>query len=299
MPNPRPLPPQLIGVPFTCRQARRYGVDASRLRARDIHHPFHGVNLSVAPDSLRELCSAYLPVMPAAAYFSHATAAALLGIPLPANASPHPLHVSVLYPRTAPHGRGVVGHSLRALAGAAVGGLPISTPAHVWCQLSGILDPHDLVAAGDFLVGARSRAPLSRLDELAAVSAAVPRTRGSKARAWALERIRFGADSRPETLLRLFLEERGVGELTINQPVEVDGGRVILHPDLALPGSRVAFEYEGDGHRIDRRQWSRDIRRHDLLEAAGWTVVRVTADDLFRDQATFIERLRRFAPNRG
>lgn len=294
---PRPLPLPLVGRPFTLAQARRYGVDALRLRARDVHHPFHGVNLSERPEEVLDLCRAYLPVMPAGAHFSHTTAAALLGIPLPPGARASPLHVSVTSPRTAPTGRGVVGHSLRTLEGHIVDGLSVSAPAHVWCQVAGVVDARELVAAGDHLVGARSRAPLTTIDELSELSARVRRTKGGKARAWALSRIRFGADSRPETMLRLFLEELGVQDLAVNEPVIVDGGRIVLHPDLALTAQRIAFEYEGDGHRVERRQWSLDIKRHDFLEAAGWRVIRVTADDLFRDRAALAARLRRFAPN--
>ncbi|SDI93688.1 Very-short-patch-repair endonuclease [Leifsonia sp. 98AMF] len=298
MRTPPPLPRPLVGVPFTLSQAQRHGVDALRLRAGDIHHPFHGVNLSYGPGELQELCRAYLRVMPMHAFFSHTTAAELLGIPLPADAPRRPLHVSVLSPRTAPHGRGVTGHSLREIEGMDVSGLPVSMPAHVWCQLSGMLGPSDLVAAGDHLVGARNRPPIVTIDQLAETSARVRRTKGGKARAWALSRIRFGTDSRPESLLRLFLEELGITGLRVNEPVLVADGRV-LHPDLALPDQRIAFEYDGDGHRVERRQWFLDIKRHDLLVAAGWRVLRVTADDLFADRAAFVQRLQRFAPNLG
>ncbi len=229
--------------------------------------------------------------MPAHAYFSHTTAAALLGVPLPIDASQHPLHVSVGSPRTAPRGRGVVGHSLRTVNGAWIDGLPITAPSHVWSQLAGMIGTDDLIAAGDHLVGSRSRAALVTIDELSTLSARVRRTKGGKARAEALPRIRFGADSRPETLLRLLLEDLGLVDLDVNRPVDVGGAVGVLHPDLALPEPRIAFEYEGDGHRVDRRQWFLDIQRQGLLEAAGWRVVRVTADDLFRNRGAFAARL--------
>jgi very-short-patch-repair endonuclease len=299
MRTPPRLPPPLIGVPFTRQDARRHGIDDLRLRARDIHHPFHGVNLSRQPGDVRELCSAYLAVMPKDAHFSHSTAAALLGIPLPPSVSPYPLHVSVLAPRTAPTGRGIHGHSLASLAGTVIEGLPISAPAHVWCQLSGEVGRDDLVAAGDHLIGARLRTGLVTIEDLATLSARLQRTKGGRSRSWALPRIRMGVDSRPETYLRLFLEELGWEGVEVNKPVAVDGGRLALHPDLSVPSERVAFEYEGDGHRVDRRQWRLDIERRELLEAAGWRVVRVTAHDLFARPDAFLARLQRFAPNRG
>ncbi|MDN4595813.1 hypothetical protein [Leifsonia virtsii] len=255
--------------------------------------------MSEPAESIRELCVAYLAVMPSAAFFSHSTAAALLGIPLPSTVSTFPLHVTVRAPRSAPQGRGIIGHSLGSVAGQIVDGLPVCTPAHVWCQLAAEVGGADLVAAADHLVGARARPALATVDELAQLSAQLTRVRGGRARAWALPRIRFGAESRPETLLRLFLEELGFVDLEVNLPVMVDAGRVTLHPDLSLPAARIAFEYEGDRHRMDRRQWSQDIRRRELLEFAGWRVVRVTAADLFHDRRTFVDRLRRFVPNLG
>jgi very-short-patch-repair endonuclease len=231
------------------------------------------------------------------AYFSHHTAAALFGVPLPFPVSDEPLHIAVAFPRTPPRGRGVRGHSLGSVSGGLVGGLPVCAPAQVWCQLSGVLDREDLVAAADHLVGARKREPLAELHELAYAAAELHRTKGARERAWALPRVRFGADSRPESLLRLLLEDLGFTGLEVNRPLSLRRGRLVLHPDLSIPDRRVAFEYEGDGHRMDRQQWHRDIERRDLLEAAGWRVVRVTALDLFADRAAFRARLERFVTN--
>ncbi|QNE33910.1 endonuclease domain-containing protein [Leifsonia shinshuensis] len=297
MRTPHPLPAALTGVAFTPSDARRAGVSASRLRARDLHNPFHGIHLSVAPESLRERCHAYLPLLAEGAYFSHRTGAALLGVPMPTAADDEPLHVSVEFPRSPPRGRGVVGHSLGSLAGGIVDGLPVSSAAHLWCQLSGMLSREDLVAAGDYLVGARRRPAVAALDELVVAADELQRTKGARARAWALPRIRPGTDSRPETLLRLFLEARGYRGLEVNVPVKVGRRRPELHPDLSIPDRRLAFEYEGDGHRVDRRQWHVDIERRDLLESHGWRVVRVTAHDLFGDRESFAQRLNRFVPN--
>ena len=274
-------------------------MDALRLRARDIHHPFHGVSSTRDPDGIRELSTAYLRVMPVGSYFSHETAAALLDIPLPSEVAPYPLHVAVAAPRTAPRGRGIVGHSVRSLTGTVFDGFPISVPAHVWCQLSGQIGRDDLVAAGDHLIGSRSRPSLATLEELAAVSARGGRTKGASSRSWAVPRIRFGADSRPETLLRLLLESQGWRDLDVNLPLAVDGGGRTLHPHRAAGRERVVFEYEGDGHRVDRWQWHHDIERRERLEEAGWHVMRVTSLDLFHNRSAFVKRLGRFVPNVG
>lgn len=209
MRKPEPLPHPLVGVAFRPDDARAYGVGASRLRKHDLHHPFHSVHVSVAPRSVRELCTAYRQILPEGALFSHQTAAGLLGIPLPTPLDGEPLHISVAYPRHAPSGRGVIGHSLGTVSGTMVDGFPVCAPAQVWSQLAGALSREDLVAAGDHLVGARNREPLCSHFELAETSVALPRTKGARGRDWALPRIRFGSDSRPESLLRLLLDELG------------------------------------------------------------------------------------------
>jgi very-short-patch-repair endonuclease len=108
---------------------------------------------------------------------------------------------------------------------------------------------------------------------------------------WALPRIRVGADSRPETLLRLLITSVGLPEPELRHPIVVESGRV-LHPDLVFAQVKVALEYEGDVHRVDRGTWLNDIERREALELAGWRVVRVTSRDLFEYPELFIARLR-------
>ncbi len=123
------------------------------------------------------------------------------------------------------------------------------------------------MAAGDFLVGSRGREPIVTFEGLVEAAQCLHRTKGARAREWALSEIRFGADSRPESLLRLLLRANGYRDLRVNEPVDVLGGTVRLHPDLSIPSLRLAVEYEGDHHRIDPQQWQDDIERRDLVES--------------------------------
>jgi very-short-patch-repair endonuclease len=41
----------------------------------------------------------------------------------------------------------------------------------------------------------------------------------------------------------------------------------------------VAAEYDGDQHRVDRWQYTKDIRRLAALERLRWIIVRVVAED--------------------
>jgi very-short-patch-repair endonuclease len=74
-------------------------------------------------------------------------------------------------------------------------------------------------------------------------------------------------------------------------PILVASG-LVLHSDLGYPAARIALEYEGDQHRTDRKRWMDDIRRRELMEDAGWRVVRVTQADL-DDPTALVARLRR------
>jgi very-short-patch-repair endonuclease len=175
-------------------------------------------------------------------------------------------------------------------------GTPVCSPADAWCQLAADLNAADLVAAADHLVGARKRPSIATLEHLANATDHHAGGRGSRNRAAALARARWGSDSRPESLLRLLLEDLAVGEVLVNHPVRA-GGR-LLHPDLAIASRRLIIEYEGDHHRTKRSQWTHDIGRHNAFAAAGWTVLRVTASDLFLTPQTLARQVRNVAHSR-
>ncbi|WP_426519289.1 hypothetical protein ACPPVQ_05110 [Diaminobutyricibacter sp. McL0618] len=305
MRRPLELPPELRSTHFSTSTAAVHGVGAWRLRVGSIEHPFYGVNTLAGTDEpgqpdrpgdvVRQLCDAYLVRMLPGQWFSHDTGAALVGIPLPPNLPTGSVHVSVRAPRTPPRAAGVAGHRISAdvRVGLARDKYPTCSPVDLWCQLSTRVGRSDLVAAGDFLVGSRNREPVAYLAELVNASERFGGKRGAVNRAWALERIRFGADSAPETLLRLRLVEAGLPEPDVQPPVAVADGNLVLHPDLLLPDARVTFEYEGDGHRVDRRQWQLDIDREELFRRAGYEVVRVTAQHLFGRRQEFDDRLQR------
>ena len=65
-------------------------------------------------------------------------------------------------------------------------------------------------------------------------------------------------------------------EPTVHPPVRCRIKNVILRPDLGYPELKLAIEYEGDHHRTPAGQFNTDIERRQLLEAEGWTVLRVT-----------------------
>jgi very-short-patch-repair endonuclease len=175
-------------------------------------------------------------------------------------------------------------------------GTPVCSPADAWCQLAADLRMPDLVAAADHLLGARKRPAIATSEHLASAAERFAGGRGSRNREAALARMRWGSDSRPESLLRLLLEDQAIGEVLVNQPIRVSGRR--LHPDLSIPSRRLILEYEGDHHRIDRAQWTHDVGRHNAFAAGGWTVLRVTARELFVTPQALAPKVRNAAHSR-
>jgi hypothetical protein len=87
-----------------------------------------------------------------------------------------------------------------------------------------------------------------------------------------------GAASPKETWLRLVLIDAGLPIPATQIPV-VDGYWPVAFLDLGWKQFKVGVEYDGDHHRSDRRQYVKDQRRLRKLEALGWRVVRVIAED--------------------
>ena len=107
MRKPSELPRSLDLAGFTLADARAAGVSPKRTRAQDLEIPFRGLRASAgtAPET-SALARAYAARMPAGQFFSHTTAAQLLGIPLPQRATRDAvLHVSAVAPDRAPRTR--------------------------------------------------------------------------------------------------------------------------------------------------------------------------------------------------
>jgi very-short-patch-repair endonuclease len=66
-------------------------------------------------------------------------------------------------------------------------------------------------------------------------------------------------------------------------------GDLVVYLDMGWEEVKVAVEYDGEQHRSDRRQYTWDIRRSEMLERLGWIVIRVVAGDR---QSDVIRRVR-------
>ena len=103
------------------------------------------------------------------------------------------------------------------------------------------------------------------------------RFHGRPAAREALDSVRVGADSPPETRLRLALVAGGLPEPELQAALE-PGDPFSPVADLAYRHVRLALQYDGAGHRT-REQQARDARRDRYGQARGWTTLRVTWAD--------------------
>ena len=88
-----------------------------------------------------------------------------------------------------------------------------------------------------------------------------------------------GAESPKESWLRLLLIDGGLPAPETQIPVCDECGVPIAYLDMGYRDIKLAFEYDGDQHRSDRRQYVKDVRRIPMLERRGWKVIRVIAED--------------------
>ncbi|MFG2057779.1 endonuclease domain-containing protein [Micromonospora sp. NPDC048930] len=105
-------------------------------------------------------------------------------------------------------------------------------------------------------------------------------------------------ESPMETRLRLLLLDAGLGPLNAQHDVLDARGRFVGRVDLAWPALRVAVEYDGDHHR-ERAHFRQDVARLNALRAAGWLVLRFTADDVLRHPRATISLVARALRERG
>ena len=152
-------------------------------------------------------------------------------------------------------------------------------PEHAFASAVKRLDLVDLVAGGDWLIRLK-QCTRSSLQSYAKTFFGQHRARARQA----AELVRERVDSPQETLLRLCLVRAGLPEPSCNLTIGTNDypiGRV----DLAYERFKVIIEYEGDQHRTDKWQWNVDIGRQEEFMAAGWTVIRVTAQRIRHPRA--------------
>ncbi|GAB2847395.1 endonuclease domain-containing protein [Microbacterium insulae] len=304
--NRREPLPSSFGTSFLVRDARVAGIARSRLRADDLRMPTHGVR-SPARDGhdrsspvrhhdarraeLLGIVQDTAPALRPPQFFSHETALAIVGSPLPMWPYTPSVHVSAHRPAGMPRRREWVGHRLQARPAAVriFDGVPVESPVRAWRQVGRSWSLVDLVAAADFLVHPRRR--LATVEELAAEIGALGDMR-DRLLARALGLVRPGAESPEETSLRLLLGRAGLPEASVNFTLRTPSDRFVARLDLAYLAYRVAVEYDGRVHAENAEQFRRDADRWEAIRAEGWHLVRILSHHVRPNPEVAVRRVR-------
>ncbi|MHA7305358.1 DUF559 domain-containing protein [Arthrobacter sp. TMN-49] len=279
-------PSGIPAAPFTRAEAESRGLPRHRLRGKGLVGVSYGLYRPVGWDfELRQAARALCAVSPGA-WISHSTAARLHQLVLPPwLAGSNELHLSK--PRTTPEvrRRGITAHKMLFFPDEIEvdGELRISSRARTWLELARTLPLNDLVCMGDQLIriprpefeGRQS--PYATRQSLRLMVGRHTNMQGIIRAREALDRMRVGADSSPETLLRLAMLDAGLPEpdlqLTLwNRPGSPSA-------DAGYRSRRIALQYDG-AHHLDELQRRSDLRRDKAFRAAGWTVMVFTHDDV-------------------
>lgn len=286
-PNPRSL--------HSRTELMTRGVHPRRLASAEFHEAVPGFYTPSTAPAVLELAARILQrtAVPGAV-LSHASAAELLGLPLPLEleyATSRTVHCSVPLDRRRRSGHGTVMHTRNGGSTLRVHGVKVSAPVVLLGELAGMLDHTQLVACCDHLVGPTSRVrphlSLSKLRQL--TSEAEHQYRISRVRA-AVADAREKVESPKETETRLLLQAEGFAEPVINRTVRAPRTGETFRIDLSYPELLLAIEYDGFWHSTDKQRHRRDRRKDDVLHELGWRVVRASDQDL-REPREFLGRL--------
>ena len=297
---------------FTCQEAAAAGVSLRRLRhgalytpTRGIRVPNHGSTLGPAEPCKPETVRPFTRVTEFSAA-SHATAFTFWQFPgfLPGQQDPR-IHISRPDTMAIPRRTGVIGHVGQFFDDeiVCVDGLLVTSRARTWLDIARKMSVDELTVVADHLLRiprleyeARD-APHCTLEQLTDMLDRHKGTPGIRKARLALDLARVGADSAPETRLRLALERAGLPEPHLNECTELCSG-VVRQPDVGYPEHQVAVEYEGEGH-SGAEQIVRDIAREEDYSRAGWLVIRISKRHMQNDARPAVAKVRAALLSRG
>ena len=274
----------------TIAQLRRCGLTdrgiEHRLATRRLERLWRGVYAFGHQELLPQgrLLAAVLACGPGAV-LSHRSAAAQWEL---IEALPGPIHVTVPGHTGRPGRPGIRIHCVRRLDPRDVttkDGIPITTPAKTLVDLNALVPDR-------LLERAYEQAVIRNLVTLDAVADALERARGRRTKA--LRRL-IATERRTRTITRSELEERFLALVRrgdLPEP-EVNARLAGYEVDFLWREQRRIIEVDGYAYHSTRQATTRDRRKDDDLEAAGYRVTRFTADQVLRDPDDTLARATR------
>jgi len=307
-----PLPEELEGRAFAVGEAKALGIGPGRLVSPDLSRPFRGVRIpaDAALEELRDRAIAFSPRLRPHQAFGGLSAAALHGLPLAARHRGDPgVDLIVEHGRNLPRGRNVRARRVapERWSIAEVDGIRTASPLLTLETLVARSGAEELGVIADALLTASRRYPglsapgraLATAGELGAFADAWGRRPGAEKLRQAVAFAREGVDSPMESRLRwAIVMVGGFPEPLVGAPA-YEGDLLLGTPDLSYPELRIAIEYEGDQHRVDKRRWREDVARKRLFEAWDWIVLRAIADDIHHGAQRFLADLAHARSTRG
>ncbi|MDQ0770759.1 hypothetical protein QF031_003508 [Pseudarthrobacter defluvii] len=301
------LPDHLTTGSFSLRASDKAGISRTRTTAKDLVTVSRGIRVRVHSGAAGAAALRAYTDLDDTSILASLSAARVWGAPLPAGpASDWRVHLARRRGFSFPRRANVVGHLLTFLPDEVVeyDGVRLTSPARTWLDLASVLDLAELVAVGDHFVCTHGpefphpREALCGLEDLKRMAASHVGMRGVKIARAALELIRVGADSAPETHMRLALVDAGLPEPVLNHVVLDVRGVPVLWPDAAYPQWRIALQYDGR-HHAEPEQHLRDMERYDRSLALGWLEVRVGRQHLEGDRPAVVRKVREALQSRG
>ncbi|VXB84340.1 conserved hypothetical protein [Arthrobacter sp. 9AX] len=298
------LPTSLAEAPFTFSSARASGVTVNRLRRKDTINVGRGLYRPADWDFDVEGAARALSQVSPGAWISHVTAARLRCQVLPPwLADSTELHLSK--PRSLPSVRrkGIFGHTVTAFDDEIelVDGIRLSTRSRTWLDLARILPLNDLVCMGDQLIRIPRMdfegrfQPYDTVPGLRTLVGRHSNLQGIVRAREALDLMRVGSDSVPESLLRLAITDAGLPEPELQVPLRARDARS-PSADLGYRHRRRAIQYDGGHHLSEARNLS-DRRRDKAFESAGWAVLVFDKEDLADDFQGAVKLVKRALRN--
>lgn len=263
---------------------------AKELRTPAYKRLLHGIYVSASVEVTPALMAeaALLPFGDDA-WASHATAARVLGVPIPALPGEH---VTVVERRRRRSRRDVTCHLRKSGLVNEIAGARVSAPQQVFVELATQLTLVDLVIVGDHMV----RNGLVDLQTLRRFCADASGPGAALART-AADHVRSGVDSPMETRLRLLIVLAGLPEPEVNLLVgdEVERRKY----DLSYRRSKTILEYDGRQHVERIEQWEADLERREGIDDDQWRILVFVAKDIYKSPGRTLERIHRVLRLRG
>ena len=284
------LPEELETAPFTLDAARQHGLTPKSLQSRQFRRLFRGVYVRACVEmTLRLWIVAARFVVPADAALSHASAMWWHGVPI---GSWWPLHFSTNTP-TRSKRAGIIVHRRRGkLNPRRYQDILALGVDRSFVDCATVYTALQLIQAGDALLHLEKTTRDGLIDYANRVH-----LDGVRKARLALNFVCEGVESPMETVVRLMLVFARLPKPTPNKHIYDARGRFVARCDLVFEVQRVIVEYDGLWHRKEQSQRRKDRRRIAALEALGYTVIVLTAEDQVDNRAVVLRVYRELVKN--